>query len=427
MEELMQWIWAHRLWPRTAMRTTDGQRLLVLNPGQWNRDAGPDFFNASVRIGTQQWAGDVEMHVRASDWHRHGHDGDPAYGTVILHVVQQDDDHIQRPDGETIPQLLMRCCADLRERYLAFVSQPLTQLPCGPRLNQLSPLHLSDTLASMAQERLQAKARHVIEMLERCQGSWQTAIYVILARALGFGKNSEPFERLALATPLPFLLKHSDSPVSIEAMLFGQAGLLPETPPDQYSQLLAQEYAFMRAKFGLTPLQDAGWKMARMRPQNLPQRRIALLASMVSQGLQVASRIINCTDPHELDDLFNDTLTGYWATHYGFTAEAPTHNIGAVLGRQSRHTLLINVAAPVMYAYAASRGDYQLEGRAMGLWEQLPAEDNHITRYFAGGGIQCSNAAQSQAVVHLKTQYCDRRKCIYCRLGHRLLSQQVMA
>lgn len=425
----MQWVWAHRLWPRSAMLTTDGQRVLVVNPGRQNRDAGPDFFNASVRIDRVAWAGDVEMHIRASDWHRHGHDGDPAYHTVILHVVERDDDTIRRPDGEAIPQLLMPCARDFEQQYRRWVDTPGDRLPCGTEISSLPPLLLADTLSSLAMERLQDKAVRVLHTLDSLQGDWQSTLYITVARGLGFNTNAEPFERLARSLPLRFMLKHANDITEVEALLFGQASLLPmEWPPspDTYIGRLCREYAFLKAKFGLQPLQSPGWKMARMRPQNLPHRRIAALAAIIAGGMDVTGAILNADRVEDVEDAFDFALSPFWATHFNFTAgESPA--AGRSLSRASQSTLLVNVAAPVIYAQAVRTGDHRLEDRAMALWEHLPAETNRHTRDFAACGLRCRNASHSQAVIQLKNQYCEPRKCLYCRLGHRLLSQKVMA
>ena len=251
----MQYIWQHRLWPATDMFTVDGRKIHVIDPGRLNTDSGPDFFNAKIYIDGRLWAGDVEIHVRATDWHRHGHD-------------------VTRPDGQTIPQMRMPCAPDFHIRYSQLVDAPAASLPCASHIAKLSRLHLSDWMSSLAYERLYAKTDRIDTILSRLSGDWESACYITIARALGFGINGDPFERLALSMPLNIVGKHSDSLIAIEALLFGQSGLIAPSD-DPYVCQLQREYAFLCHKFGLKAPQSLGWKMARMRPANFPHRRIA--------------------------------------------------------------------------------------------------------------------------------------------------------
>lgn len=220
MERLMQYVWQHRLLVQTDLVTVDGRRLSIIDPGRLNTDAGPDFFNAKVKIGEHLWAGDVEVHVRASDWHRHRHDGDKAYDSVVLHVVDRDDAQICRSNGEVIPQMRMSCSPEFHRRYHELVDRADIDLPCAREIRGLSPLHLADWITSLAYERLYSKVDHIENLMRQYAGDWEQTCYVILARALGFSTNSEPMERLAMSLPLHFLRKHSDSDVAIEALMF---------------------------------------------------------------------------------------------------------------------------------------------------------------------------------------------------------------
>lgn len=422
MERLMQYVWQHRLWVQPDMRTVDGRRILVLDPGQLNTDAGPDFFNAKVIIDGQTWVGDVEIHVRASDWHRHGHDGDKAYDSVILHVVERDDTLIKRPDGETIPQLRMPCCADFSEKYNYMVGRSDIDLPCAGFLPEIPSLHITDWMESLAYERLYDKAGHILELVERLSGDWESACYVTVARALGFSVNGDPFERLALSLPLRFIGKHSDSLFTIEALLFGQSGLLPEHSPEgSYPAQLMREYSFMVHKFGLVPPQSLQWKMSRMRPANFPHRRIALLAAMLHGGFQLMSRIISVQSVEDASHILNPTLSGFWKTHYTFGA--PSAHVGDNLSRSSVNGLIINAIVPIIFAYAQFRADDELASRAVSFLLLLPPEQNHISTLFKNVGLPMRDAFHTQAAVQLRRQYCQQHKCLYCRIGHRTLSR----
>ena len=288
----MQYVWQHRLWPHSHLRTVDGLPVQIIDPGKLNTDAGPDFFNAKIVIDGRKWAGDVEIHVRASDWHRHGHDDDPAYDSVILHVVDRDDTAIRRSNGEIIPQLQMACTPDFSRRYNDLVGRADRDLPCAATIASMPGIYMADWLESLAFERIYSKTDRIDGLLSRMGGDWESACYITIARSLGFGINGDPFERLAISTPLMFIAKHCDSLLTIEALLFGQSGLLDAAPADSYVESLRREYAFMAHKFGLKPLQSPGWKMARMRPANFPHRRIATLAALLHGGTRMMSRLL---------------------------------------------------------------------------------------------------------------------------------------
>jgi hypothetical protein len=421
MERLMQYVWQHRLLLHTDMTTVDGQHVAVIDPGRLNTDAGPDFFNAKVRIGAQLWVGDVEIHVRASDWHRHHHHTDKAYESVILHVVDRDDAQVRRSNGEVIPQMLMNCNADFHRSYHHLVDRADIDLPCAAEIPRLQSLYITDWLTGLAYERLNAKSDHINALLKEYTGDWEQTCYVVLARALGFGTNSEPMERLAKSLPLHFLRKHSDSLLALEALFFGQGGFLETAPAyDPYVEQLIREHKFFAHKFSLRPLQRLGWKMSRMRPHNFPHRRIALLALLVSEDFRLVHRILSMSTPEEALNLFTRPLTGYWSNH--FTFSPGTERTYETLSKASATILVINVAVPIMMAYGMSHGDESLMLKAVEWLQQLPSESNSIITLFANAGIRSRDAFTSQALIQLRRNYCEQRKCLYCRIGHRLLS-----
>lgn len=423
MEELMQYVWLHRLWVAGDLTTHDGVSVAVIDVGQLNRDAGPDFFNAKVRIGEEMWCGNVEIHVRASDWHRHGHDKDKAYDSVILHVVEHDDCPIYTTDGRLIPQVTLKCARDFSARYAAFVNNPANTLACAAEIGQVSPIMVRDWLDSMAFERLYGKVEAIRERLHKCTDDWEQATFVTFARALGAGINGDAFERVAQSLPLRLLHKHCDSLLSIEAMLFGQAGLLECEPTDGYVRQLQQEYDFFAVKFGLRRPQGVVWRMSRMRPASFPHRRLATLAQMVYGGFRLFQSIVEVENEEQARRLFEIDLTGYWTTHNNFQAPVPIHS--RALGKSSVDMLIINVVAPLLMAYGEYVADDSLSARAVDILEHLPGENNRYTVDFIKAGVACPNAFVSQAMVQLHKNYCDVRKCLYCRLGHRLLAAKV--
>ena len=305
MEKLMQYVWQHRLFDPSRLTTVDGRKVRVIDVGRLNTDSGPDFFNAKIGIDGYVWAGNVEIHRRASDWRRHNHHLDPAYDSVVLHVVEVADTPVYRTDGEEIPTLVLSCSPTFRADYESLVAHSPSQ-SCARYIGDFDPVLLADWISSLAVERLQAKAQRLHDWLELYRGSWEEVCYVAVSRSLGFGINGDAFERLARSLPLRFMQKHADSLAQVEAFLFGQAGLLVEGEHagDDYYTRLTGEYAFLRNKFGLTPINPDSWKFFRLRPANFPHRRIAMLAQYIHRGFNLFSRICEADSDEALRAIF---------------------------------------------------------------------------------------------------------------------------
>lgn len=404
------------------MVTNTGKKVRVVDPGLLNTDAGPDFFNAKIEIDGHMWVGNVEMHYRATDWKRHRHDSDKAYDSVILHVVAKDDAPVRRTNGELIPQLVLEVSPQFNADYASLVGATI-EVPCATKIKQVPHLTIVEWVEGLAFERLHGKVERIHQLLDSFNGSWEDVCYVTLARNFGFGINNDAFERLARRTPLRLLGKHSDSVLRIEALLFGQAGMLDAQKPgmDSYYNQLCTEYAFLSNKFQLTPMEKESWKLFRIRPQNFPYRRIAMLAQFIEGGFRMMNRILEAEGEKEMRALFEVELSGYWTKHYTFGK--PNERATATLSRSSIDIILINTVAPLLYAYGELTGNYEMTDKAIKLLEDLRAESNSIVSHFVAYGIDCPDALTSQALVQLKREYCDARKCIYCKIGHHLLSK----
>lgn len=424
MERLYQYLWKSGIAGK-KFKLTDGRRLDVLDPGRLNNDAGPDFFNAKLLIDGTEWVGNVEIHVKASDWLRHGHDKDKAYDSVVLHVVAVNDYNPTRPDGQRIPQLELVMSQAFYATY-ATLEQDIKALRCERYLDRLSPITVTDWLESLAVERLQSKASRVEKTYELTGNDWDQTLFVTLARAFGFGLNGDPFEITARSLPLKYVYRHGDSLLQIEALLFGQAGMLDPSlyPYDIYYQNLCREYLFLGRKYGLSPIPPGMWKYSRSRPQNFPHRRLAFLAALLMRGLPSIKRLSElCNDPEALAPQLSAGLSGYWATRYSFGApecSAPTN-----LSRGSLQLLMINAVAPVVYSYGWNRGETELTEKALDLLYLLPGEKNSIIRQWENAGLKSGSALRSQALLHLRSDYCDARKCLYCRFAYQLLHGEV--
>lgn len=420
MEMAYQYVWKYGLLGGRGV-TTEGQTVEIVHPGRHNRDAGPDFSGARLRIDSQEWVGNVEVHTRASDWFRHGHDRDPAYGNVILHVVGEDDASVPDGRGGIIPQLSVPLSRGFRILYQR-LAQKISAVECEPWLDRVPQIAVADWIDSLAHERIQRKAGTILETLAWAEGDWERTCFITLARSLGFSLNADPLEMTARTLPLPVLAAHSDDLMQLEAMVFGQAGMLDPSlhPLDHYYQSLCREYSFLMRMYGLRPLGREIWKYSKTRPQNSPQRRLALLAAACCGGFHHLSRLLeNHRDMDRLNDLFDWQVSEYWLRNNNFGV--PGSRLAQSLSGAHRRLLLINFAAPMLYAYGSSHGYPDLAEYGLELWLRLAPENNTYIRQWVHAGLPCRNAAESQALIQLRREYCDRNRCLECRFGYALL------
>ncbi len=419
-EKLIQYIWQNKLFCNQNLRTCSGEELEIIDIGRLNNDAGPDFFNAKVKICDKIWAGNVEIHQRSSDWKRHHHSADSAYDNVILHVVIEADDHIYRKNGEEIPQLVLTFSKEIIENCSQFIDEN-RQYPCAEKLSSLSPIFVSSWMSALLTERLMNKSEHIDEILQKNKNNWSESFYIALARSFGFGVNGDEFERLAKSVPLSALQKHKNNLLQIEAMLFGVAGLLPENPKDEYAEKLCNEAHFLMTKFNLATPQNLHWKMARMRPQNFPQVRIAQFAKLIFQSSKLFSKIVENPTYASIYNLFDNVCAdGYWSTHCNFSNVSP--ECKKCLGKTAIHTIMINCVVPFLFSYAKQKNDDELREKSLSLLEEIPAESNRIVEKWQQFGIEPQNAYDSQAVIELQKMYCDRKDCLRCRIAHKIIS-----
>ena len=431
MEELLHYVWKHKLFPLPPLRTTDGEEVEVLDTGLHNRNAGPDFFNAKVKIGGTLWVGNVEIHDKASDWFAHGHDRDPHYDNVILHVVGRADAIVQTHHGERPPQLVLNVPAHVREHYQELQATEAYP-PCYRIIPSLPKITVHSWLSALETERLEQKTEAILQRVEACAGSWEAAFFVTLARNYGFGVNGDAFELWARSLPLTSVGRHRDDLFQVEAIFMGQAGLLDSsTVPERYRkaaeqegycQKLRGEYQHLARKFSLTPIDGHTWRFLRLRPQNFPTIRIAQLARLYHEGRAQLSRLTECKTVKQVEEMLETRVTPYWETHYVFGSESKPSE--KHLSSASLTLLVINTAIPMLFAYGRHRGDERLCDRAFDFLEELRAEQNHIVRMWREVGLEVQTAADSQALIQLKRAYCDQKNCLRCRFGYEYLKKK---
>lgn len=418
-EQLLHYVWKFRLYPPASLTTGEGEMVEVLDPGIHNSDAGPDFFNAKIKIGEDLWAGNVEIHCSSIDWVKHGHHHDKAYNSVILHLSEKVNAVVCNEKGMQIPQCVLMIPDHIRRNadYLLYSNM---QIPCKPLLSSLPLPLIHNWLEVLSVERMERKTNDIFTHLSRYNHSWDEVFYVLLSRNFGFGLNAEEFESLALSLPFNYILKHSNDLFQVEALLFGQAGMLANNRlKDEYYNRLQKEYAFLKAKYGLESIEGFRFKNMRVRPLSSPQIRVAQLAALLQQSGRIFSRILENNEIQQLRLLFQTMPSDYWKTHYSFVKTSPS--AGKPLGTSSLDILLINTVAPLLFAYGKKTDTEVYCQRALQILETLKPEKNSIVNDFSDAGIIARHALDSQALIQLRKAYCDTRKCLYCRIGHKLL------
>ena len=431
MEQLLHYTWKHKMLPLTGLTTDDGREVEVIDPGLQNRNAGPDFFNAKVKIGGTLWVGNVEIHHRSSDWHLHGHDRDPRYDNVVLHVCETIDGEVQNSVGHYIPQVQLSVPQRIRDNYDEL--QKTDQYPpCYRIIPDLTRLTVHAWMAALQTERLERKTEDIRRRAERCGGSWEDAYFVTMARNYGFSVNSDTFEQWAYNVPLQAVGHHRDDLFQIEAIFMGQAGLLElDTVPQHYQQdalndgyftKLRNEYQYLSHKFGMKPMDSSLWNFLRLRPQNFPHIRLSQLANLYHQRKAGLSQLLECTTVEQLKALLSSHVTPYWETHYTFGSLSAKNEKHLSYG--SLNLLIINTAIPMLFAVGRHRQKEELCDRAINLLEQLKPENNYIIRLWQQCGLPVQSAGDSQALIQLKKEYCDRRDCLRCRIGYEYLKRK---
>jgi hypothetical protein len=420
-ESFLHFIWKLQRFDPTHLATTDGEPLAIFNPGTYNQDAGPDFPEARVKVGGMEWNGHVEIHIKSSDWVHHRHQIDPAYNNVILHVVWEDDQPAPRGDGSRIPTLELKDRVDkaLVNRFQVFMNQP-TDILCASHLEKIPRLAWINNLDRMMMERLEEKAKRVFSVLKKVNQDWDETAYRLLGRNFGFMVNAEPFMRLTELLPLKIIGKHANSPHQVMALLFGMAGFLNKPADDEQLKLL-REFEFLRTKYSLgQPMHRAQWKYGKMRPPNFPTVRLAEFASVIIQQPNLFSWMLSAPNVKEMSAVLSRDLPEYWLNHYDFGKKLKS-GINA-FGGTSMANVLINTAAPLLAAYARQTDDQKLMDKAVKLLEELPPESNRYTTRWSALGRKPKSAFDSQAMIGLYKNYCNRKKCLNCVVGAHIFS-----
>ncbi len=415
-EAFLHYIWKYRLFTKTLITTT-GEPIEITSPGIHNHNEGPDFSDARLRIGETLWAGNVEIHINTSDWVKHGHQHNAVYDSVMLHVVYN---HDLKEQNGSMPLVEIKDCFDpqLFNAYRAFITSK-NWVPCIRQIGSVSPDEVSLWLERMLIERLEHKSDYIQDFLTVTENDWDEVFYMMLARSFGFSLNALPFEMLSRSLPYKILAKHKNNPMQIEALIFGQAGLLDQHLSEPWPQQLFAEYTFLRKKYSLAPIAAHLWRFMRLRPVNFPTIRLAQFASLLSDKEVLLSQVLECQTADDLIRLFDAKASAYWDTHYHFTKESVAKP--KKLGRSSSVLLVINAVLPFMFVYGRALANDELCNRALSFYLQIPGELNAAIKHWKSAGMDVATAFNTQALLGLKSDYCDKFRCLDCRIGDLLL------
>ncbi len=421
-ESFLHYIWQFQYFDKKDLKTSTGESITIFNTGHKNTHAGPDFYNAKLRIDSIEWAGSVEIHIYASGWREHKHQDDPAYENVVLHVVWEENEKIIRKDGTLLPTL------ELRDRVAqGFLLQykriihSRHKIPCANAIGSVPDLIRLSMLDKVLVSRMESKGNNILIALQKSNADWEEICYQMLCKNFGFKVNTEPFLQLAQSLPYKILMKHGDKLTQMEALIFGQAGFLNETIKDDYYLLLKREYNLLCKKYGLEDrkMNKAQWRFLRLRPANFPTLRLAQLASLLYHQKNLFSRLVTMSSLNDLMTTFSIKPSGYWLHHYQFfkkqEKEIPS------LGRISMENIIINSIVPMLVAYGKAKDDQRYVDRAIQLLQQIGTEENNILRSWAALGLTSKSAFDSQALIELYNSFCLRRRCLDCNIGFSLL------
>lgn len=419
-EQFLHYAWKNRQFDTRELKTNSGETIEIIYPGDYNRDSGPDFLNAKIRIADQLWSGNVEIHLRSSDWNKHRHQHDRAYDNVILHVVYRSGETVSNAAGQDLPELCLGPRLD-RAQYDRFMQLFASEdaIPCAGRLHEIEPIRITGMLSRLLAERLERKVNLLGEELKRLKGDWEELFYRHVARQFGMKVNAEPFQWLAHAVPFRLIAKGRDNLLRTEALLFGQAGLLPEKRGDTYTNTLIREYRHQQAMHRFRPLAAHTWKFLRLRPNNFPTIRIAQLAALCHRHEKMFRTCLEAESLHELRAVFDVPVSPYWEKHYRFGRKSRPQ--AKRMGQQTIDILLINTVIPFRFLYGQMHDDTVMTDKAIRLLEEMEPEENRLLRAWEKYGIESRSAAESQALIELSTHYCARKKCLQCGVGVRLV------
>lgn len=421
-EEFLHFVWKFRLFNMIDLKTLEGEDLRIIETGEHNTHAGADFFNSKIKIGKTTWAGNVEIHLHSNDWNKHNHQHDKAYNNVILHVVYDSRNTSTNDSDNSIPVLELKGKIKRRiwDTYEKLIENK-DWIPCEKQIKSVDSVTINGWLEKILNERLERKTVEILQSLNQNKNNWEETFYCYLAKNFGYKINALPFEMLAKSLPNVILAKHKNNLLQLEALLFGQAGMLEGTLEDDYYNQLKNEYLFLKHKHNLKPIEESLWKFLRLRPIGFPTIRVAQFAMLIHNSSHLFSKILEARTQQETERFFNFGASEYWDTHYTFgnISEQKTK----YAGKDFINNIIINTIVPFLFVYGKKKGKSKHIENAFRLLESLSSEKNSIITKWREIGINSKTAFQSQALLELKNSFCSQKKCLNCGIGNKILSQ----
>lgn len=417
-EEFLHFVWQNLYFSQENLQNTLGESLKIVDTGKYNPNEGADFENAIILINGKSYKGHVEIHLKSSDWLKHKHEQNPKYQNIILHVVWENDIAPTNNMPTCVLELKGRVNSTLLQNYKRLITNR-NFVPCSNLLANVENIFVLATWDKVLVERLERKSEKVRRLWLATQQDWQETTYRLLAESFGFKINALAFQKLSWQTPLKIFLKHQDNLLQIEAILFGQAGLLHENFQDEYAQTLQKEYRFLQHKYNLQPIQTQEWNFLRLRPANFPTIRLAQFAQILHKNHNLFSSLLYAEDLAALQKVFEIKVSDYWQKHYHFGKASKRLNYR--LGESSFHGLVINTIVPLHFCYGKLYQKPEYIDKAISFLEQLPVEENHIVEEWKKLGMHPCSAADSQALLELYHNFCTPKRCLSCTIGNTIL------
>ena len=421
-EDFLHYLWKHKKITTTDLKTTKGEKVTIANVGEHNHNAGPDFFNAQLKIGEQLWAGNLEIHIKSSDWYLHNHETDSNYDNVIIHVVWEHDTEIFRKDNTQIPTLELKnyVTPEALHNYQKLFSNAQKWINCENDFASIPEFTISNWLERLYFERLERKANDIAIVLEQSTNNWEAVLFKMLAKNFGLKVNGQAFASIANSFDFLIIRKQQSKLLSLEALLFGQAELLQDDCQEPYFIALEKEYQFLKQKFTLSSQNVTPLQFFRLRPPNFPTIRLSQLANMYHLHQNVFSKIIETKTLEDFYKLFSVETSVFWETHYTFSKVSKP--LKKRLTKPFIDLLLINTIIPIKFSYAKQLGK-PIDNEIIQLLEQITSEKNSIVNKFNSLKKISKSALDSQALIQLKTEYCDKNRCLQCAIGNQLLNK----
>lgn len=422
-EDFLHHVWKYKLFDFREIFSEQGQEIKIISPGWHNHDAGPDFLNARIEIDGIQWVGNVEIHCQSSDWKKHGHHNDPAYQNIILHVVYDYDEKTDIPAMNNTPALSLknRINEGMLARYEQFMLSE-QWIPCEHQIHKIDRIRFEMWIERLLIEKIETKTAQILKRLEQNTFNWEQTFYEFLASNFGFKINNTGFELLAKSLPIKYINKHKDNLFQIEALLFGQAGMLDDHFEEEYPKKLKNEFNFLKNKFQLEPIQSHLWNYLRLRPNNFPTIRISQLASLLHHAHSLFSSVIYADSIKSLKEIFQAQPSPYWDSHFLF--DKPSSFSSKKIGSQSIDLLIINTVIPFQFLYGKLNDNKELMNKSLQFMDFMSGEKNAITQNFNKIGIKSTSAYRTQALIHLKNEYCSKKRCLECAIGSSIIKAE---